>query len=297
MSFKPKGIIPALITPLNSDLSLNESVLRELIDYVIDEGVHGIFVSGTTGEFYGLSGEEKRRLFKVSVEQARGRVPVYAGTNGITTRESVEVTKIAEQCGVDAVSVLTPMFISPTQEELYEHYRIIAESTKLPVLLYNNSTKTGVTIAVETAVRLADIENIVGIKDSSGDFTLTSEYIRNTKDKDFSVLLGRDTLIHAGLCYGATGSISACANIIPKVMADIYDKYIEGDISGSLEAQYRAAPLRISFNLGSFPTVIKEGLELINIKAGPCISPVGVMSNDEKELLKDAIKAAGVLVE
>ncbi len=158
---------------------------------------------------------------------------------------------MAEEVKADAISVLTPMFVSVTQDELYNHYASIASSTNLPILLYNNVGKTNVNISVKTATKLSEITNIVGIKDSSGDFTLTSEYIRNTRENEdqFSVLSGRDTLIHACLAYGGHGAITACANIAPRLMADIYDKYVAGDIEGSLEAQYRIAPIRMAFSL------------------------------------------------
>lgn len=295
MKFSPKGILPALITPMTSNDKINDKALRKLIDYVIDGGVHGIFVIGTTGEFYGLTPEEKRALMEISIDQAGGRVPVYAGTGGITTKECIQLTKIAEESGIDAVSVLTPMFISPTQDELYDHYKAIAESTKLPILLYNNSTKTGVDITAALAEKLADIPNIAGIKDSSGDFTLTGEYIRRTKGKDFGVLSGRDTLIHACLCYGGSGSIAACANIAPRLCADIYDKYVSGDVQGSLDAQFLLAPLRIAFTLGTFPAVIKEALEMIGIEAGACMAPVGPLSTQERDQLKTILGKMGLL--
>lgn len=295
MNFTPKGIIPALITPLTKEGKINEKALRKLLNHVIDNGVHTVFVAGTTGEFYGLTPIEKRELFEITVDEVRGRVPVYAGTGAITTKDCIEITKIAEECKVDAVSVLTPMFISPNQKEIYDHYKKIAANTSLPVLLYNNQPKTGVTITAATVAKLADIDNIVGVKDSTGDMTLTGEYIRLTKGKKFSVLMGRDTMIHAALCYGATGSIAACANVAPRLCADIYDKYVAGDIKGSLEAQYLLAPLRIAFGLGSFPTVIKEALELLGIEAGPCMAPVGPMSVEEKEQLRKVLVQMNLL--
>lgn len=295
MSFKPKGIIPAMVTPLTQEGRINEPVLRRFIEYLIAGGSHGLFVVGTTGEFYGLSPAEKKELFAITVDQTKGRVPVYAGTGAITTKETIALTRLAEEAGVDAVSILTPMFISPSQKELSEHYRAIADSTGLPVLLYNNPPKTGINLNAPTVEKLADIPNIVGIKDSSGDFTLTAEYIRLTRGKDFHVLLGRDTLIHAGLCYGAAGSIAACANVAPRLTADIYDKYMAGDVAGSLEAQFRLAPLRIGFNLGSFPAVIKEGLELLGIDVGPCMAPVGPMSPEEREQLRKILVQMGLL--
>lgn len=295
MSFAARGIIPAMITPLTHEGKLNKSAFVRLIDHLIEGGSHGIFVAGTTGEFYGLDGEQKKELFETAVEKVAGRVPVYAGTGAITTRECVRLTHIAEQCGADAVSILTPMFISPSQEELYRHYKTIADSTRLPVILYNNLPKTGVTLTPATVERLAEIDNIAGIKDSSGDFTLTSEYIRRTRNRSFSVLSGRDTLIHACLCYGGSGSIAACANIAPRICADIYDRFVAGDIRGSLEAQFAITPLRLAFTLGSFPAVIKEGLELMGIEAGPCMEPVGPMEGSAKEELKRILQQMGLL--
>ncbi|MEA5032761.1 MAG: 4-hydroxy-tetrahydrodipicolinate synthase [Sphaerochaeta sp.] len=295
MKFQAKGIIPAMVTPLTQDYKVNEPALRKMIDYFIKGGVHGLFVVGTSGEFYGFSPEERRSIFEITVDEAKGRIPVYAGANGITTREAVELTQLAEDCKVDAVSVLTPMFISVTQQELYDHYVSIAQSTSLPMLMYNNVTKTNVNISADTVARLSEIKNIVGVKDSSGDFTLTGEYIRKTRGKEFSVLCGRDTLIHACLCYGGHGAITACANIAPRLMADIYDKYIAGDVAGSLEAQFLSAPIRMAFNLGSFPTVLKESLQLLGIDAGPSFAPVGTMSTENRELLKKALKEGGVL--
>jgi 4-hydroxy-tetrahydrodipicolinate synthase len=295
MAFKPCGIIPAMVTPLTPEGRINEAALRKFTDYLIGGGSHGLFVVGTTGEFYGLSPEEKRELFRITVDQVKGRVPVYAGTGAITTREAVQLTRLAEEAGADAVSVLTPMFISPSQKELIRHYTAIADSTRLPVLLYNNPPKTGVNLAAATVAKLAEVPNIVGIKDSSGDFTLTGEYLRLTRGKDFHVLLGRDTLIYAGLCYGATGSIAACANVAPRLVADIYDKYVAGDLKGALEAQFTLAPLRIAFALGSFPAVIKESLELLGIDAGACMEPVGPMSAEEKEQLKKILREMGML--
>lgn len=295
MQFTAKGIIPAMVTPLTAEGRLNKDAFRKFINFLIAGGLHGIFVSGTTGEFYGLSAEEKQEMFEIAVQEVGGRVPVYAGTGAITTKECIRLTQLAEKCGADAVSVLTPMFISPTQEELYQHYKSIAACTRLPVLLYNNLPKTGVTITPATVERLSDIDNIAGVKDSSGDFTLTSEYIRRTRGKGFAVLSGRDTLIHACLCYGGSGSIAACANIAPRICADIYDKFVAGDRAGSLEAQFAITPLRLAFTLGSFPTVIKEGLKLLGIDAGPCMGPIGPMSDGEKKELRTILQQMGLL--
>ena len=288
--FTPRGIIPAVVTPLTSAGKFSEPAMRKLINYLIDGGVHGLFITGTTGEFYGLTPEEKRAIYQVTLDETRGRVPIYAGTNGITTRESVMLTQLAEECGLDAVSILTPMFITPTQEQLITHYKTIAANTSLPVLLYNNPPKTGVNLTAPTVAKLAEVPNIVSIKDSSGDLTLTAEYIRLTRGIDnFNVLMGRDTLIYGALCYGAAGSIASCANVAPRLCADIYDKYMAGDLPGSLEAQFKLAPLRIAFTLGTFPAVIKESLALLGLDVGPCMDPVGPMNDEEREKVRQVL--------
>lgn len=291
MSFKPKGIIPPIITPFTGDGEVNYTVLRELVNHLIDSGVHGLFPLGTTGEFYAISNEEFKKILETVKEEANGRVPIYAGANHITTRGAIQLIRICEEVGVDAVSVLTPMFISQTQEELYTYFKEIADSTKLPIILYNNKPKTNVMIEPATVARLAEIPNIVAVKDSTGDMTNTAEYIRLTRgNENFHVLMGRDTLIHAALCYGATGSIASCANVAPRVAADIYDKYMEGDLKGSLEAQFKLAPLRIACNMGTFPAVIKEGLIMQGIEVGKCMAPISELCDADKEKLRTVLR-------
>ena len=298
MSFVPKGILPAMITPMTKDFKVNIPALRKLIDYMIDGGVHGIFAIGTTGEFYALTNDEYREVLEVTVDHVAGRVPVYAGCNSIGTRQSIELTKIASEVGgIDAISVLTPYFIGLTQNEIYDHFRTIAENTDMNIILYDNAPKTHLTIKPATVAKLADIPNIVGMKDSTGDLTNTADIIGRTTraGKDFHVMMGRDSLIHAALCYGATGAVAAAANVAPKLCADIYNKYMAGDIKGSLEDQYNLVPLRVAFGLGSFPTVIKEALEMVGIEAGPCAMPTGVMTAEEKEQLKKILTGMGLI--
>ena len=298
MSFVPHGILPAMITPMTKDYKVNIPALRKLIDYMIDGGVHGIFAIGTTGEFYALTNDEYREVLEVTVDQVAGRVPVYAGCNSIGTRQSIELTHIAAEVGgISAISVLTPYFISLTQDEIYNHFRTIAENTDLNIILYDNAPKTHMTIKPATVAKLADLPNVVGIKDSTGDLTNTADIIGRTTraGKDFHVMMGRDSLIHAALCYGATGAVAAAANVAPKLCADIYNKYMAGDIKGSLEDQYNLVPLRVAFGLGSFPTVIKEALELVGIEAGPCAMPTGIMTPEEKEQLKKVLTGMGLI--
>jgi len=294
MNFQPKGIIPAMVTPLTSDRKINVESLRKLTNYLIAGGVHGLFAVGTQGEFYALTYEEKKKVIETVVEEARGRVPVYAGTGAVTTREATALTQMAESAGVNAVSVITPYFIKPNEVELLEYFETIAKSTRLPVLLYGNPARTGISLSADLVVRLSKVENIVGIKDSSGDMTLTAEYIRRMDDK-FSVLAGRDTLIYGTLCYGGKGAIAATANVAPKVVVEIYEAFVAGDLKRSLAAQYRLAPLRLAFDLGTFPVVIKEALSLIGIEAGVGMPPVGGIGPKAKEELQEILKNMGLI--
>jgi 4-hydroxy-tetrahydrodipicolinate synthase len=291
MRFKPKGIIPPIVTPFTDKGQVNEKVLRLTIRHLIENGLHGLFPMGTTGEFYAVDDDEYRRALEITVDEAKGRVPVYAGCNHITTRGAIRLLKIAEEVKVDAVSVLTPMFVSQSQPELYAFFKTISEASSLPIIMYDNKPKTNVSIAPETVARLAELENIVAIKDSTGDFTHTEECLRLTRGNDnFCMLLGRDTLIYAGLCHGAAGAISSCANVAPRIAADIYDKYAAGDYAGSLEAQLVLSPLRIACNMGTFPAVIKAGLELQGFPVGNCLAPISPLTAEELTTLRTVLK-------
>src|SRR6478752_7850265 len=183
-----RGIIPPVATPMQANEDLDLPRLKWFIDHLITNGVHGIFVLGTNSEFYALDEREKQAVIATAVAHVNRRVPVYAGTGAETTREAVRLTKMAEKEGADGVSVITPYFISPNQQEIADHYRRIAENTKLPVVLYNNpATCGGVKIDVDTVARLAEVPNILGIKDSSGDLQNTIEYMRVVPER-FSVM-------------------------------------------------------------------------------------------------------------
>ena len=295
VSFVPKGIVPAMVTPIEAGGRINEKALRKLVNHLIEGGVHGLFPVGSQGEFFSLTREEKKTVLRVVIDETAGRVPVYAGTGGITTREAVDLTLMARDLGASAVSVITPYFLVPTQQELIQHFLTIAKAAPdLPMLLYSNPDRTGVAMPPATVKELAGVENIVGIKDSSGDMTLSGEYIRLTRSMNFHVLAGRDTLIYATLCYGGTGSITATANVDPRVPVAIYESFVAGDHKRALEAQYQLAPLRIAFGLGTFPVVIKEALNMIGIEAGAAIPPVGSMSRENREKLRKILDEMGL---
>ncbi|MCJ7677771.1 MAG: 4-hydroxy-tetrahydrodipicolinate synthase [Anaerolineales bacterium] len=290
----PFGIIPAMVTPLTADEEINEKALRRLTNHLIDGKVHGVFAVGSQGEFWALSHDEKRRVWETVVEETRGRVPVYAGTVGVTTRETIELTRLAEKAGIDAVSIMTPYFINPNDDQKFDHFKAVAESTSLPILVYTNPARTNLKISPGLLARLAQVKGIVGIKDSSGDLELTAEYIR-VVPPSFSVLMGRDTLLYAGLSYGAKGGIAATANVKPSLVASIYDKYMAGDLPGALQAQRELAPLRLAFVWGTFPVVIKEALNLMGMDVGPCRAPVGPLTADQREKLKKVLQDMKVI--
>ena len=296
INFVPRGIIPAMVTPIDEAGRINEGALRKLVNHLIDGGVHGLFPVGSQGEFFSLTFEQKKEVIRIVGSETRGRVPIYAGTGAVTTREAIENTTMARDLGVSAVSVITPFFVTPSQKELIEHYTAVAKAVPdLPILLYSNPDRTQVPFPTSTVLELAAVDNIVGIKDSSGDMSLTGEYIRLTRGMNFHVLMGRDTLIYAALCYGATGSICATANVDPRVPVEIYEAFLAGDHQRALDAQFRLAPLRIAFGLGTFPVVVKEALNMIGIEAGPAIRPVAPMTPENREKLRKVISDMGML--
>lgn len=270
MAFKPHGIVVPIVTPVTRDGKFNEKAYRDLIEYLASSGIHGVFPFGTTGEFYAHDMGFYREVLAVTKDAVRGRMDIYAGANNITTRGAVEIAKAVEQVGgIDALSVLTPMFVSQTQYEVSEYYREIASETNLPIIIYNNRPKTNVTVEPATVAKLAEIDNIIGVKDSTGDMTNTEEYLRLTRGMDnFHVMMGRDTLIYAALCYGA---------------------------SGALDAQFRFSALRIATNMGTFPVVLKEALKLIGHDCGDCVKPIQPLNDEQRARLKTVLKDMGLL--
>jgi 4-hydroxy-tetrahydrodipicolinate synthase len=290
-----RGVIPPLITPMDENEKLDTAALRNLIEYVIKGGVHGVFVLGSTGEFYGLDYEEKIRAVEVTMEQVNGRVPVYVGASAITTKECIKLAKLAKLNNAAAITVLTPMFITPNESELYNHFRTIAEAVDIPNVLYNNPERTGVNMSANLVEKLADIPNIVGAKDTSGDMTLTSEYIRRTRDKGFSIMAGRDTMILATLVYGGTGCVAGTANVVPEIVVEIYDKFMAGDLAGALEAQYRLSLFRNAYSLGSFPVVPKDALNMMGVNVGHPIKPIEHMTAANQAKLKEILIKIGAM--
>jgi 4-hydroxy-tetrahydrodipicolinate synthase len=288
MAFMPQGIIPALVTPFNADESLDEPGLRAVVDHVISGGVHGVFATGTQGEFYALDDSERQRVFEIVVEQTAGRVPVYAGTGAPSTAQAIRLGQAAERAGVDAITVLTPYFIKPTQQELLDHYKDIASAVSLPVMLYTNPGYTAINLDLETVQALAAIDNIVGIKDSSGDLGITINLVEHTP-ADFSVIVGNDGLIFDTLAAGGQGAIAATANVVPRLVSGIYDDMQRGAEEAAQDKQALLAELRGTFSLGTFPVVVKEAMKILGICSGRCRRPVAPLSADARSRLQQVI--------
>jgi len=290
-----RGIIPPVATPMQANEDLDLPRLRWFLDELLGAGVHGIFVLGTNSEFYALDEREKQEVIATAVAHVGQRAPVYAGTGAETTREAVRLTQMAEREGVAGVSVITPYFVSPTQQEIFNHYRRIAENTALPVILYNNpATCGGVKIDVDTVAKLAEIPNIVAIKDSSGDLQNTMEYIRVVPER-FAVLMGRDTLIYSALIMGARGAVPATANIAPALLVEIYEAFQRGDLAAAKAAQLKLNPVRLSLGLGTAPGGVKAALTLLGKSIGPCRAPVGPLSPEKQQQMREMLKRGGLL--
>ena len=289
-----RGIIPPVVTPMRPDEEVDYARLRKFIDYQIECGVHGIFVLGTTGECYALDADEKQKIVATAVEQVNRRVPVYAGTGAETTREAIKHTQMAEREGANGVSVITPYFITPSQAEVADHYRRIAESTALPVVLYSNpSTCGGLKIEPDTVARLAAVKNIVAIKDSSGDLQNLIETVRLVP-ADFAVLQGRDTLIAPALMFGAKGAVPASCNIAPRMLVEIYESFVAGKIDVALAAQQRLSPVRLALMIGTAPGVVKQAMAMTGWDVGPSRSPIAPLNPEKRQKLKEILVEAGL---
>lgn len=255
-----KGVIVPILTPINENEFIDETKLRDQVNYVIDGGVLGILAFGSNGEFYVIEEDEMERGLKIMVDQAAGRVPVYFGIGAISTKKCCRLAKMAAANGAAGISVLQPMFLKPTEDELFLHFKTIAQSVpETPVLLYNNPGRVNYTMSGGLVERLAhEVPNIVGMKDTSGDITQTSEFIRRTRDVGFKVFGGKDTLLYASMCHGAVGGVCTAANFMPELIVDVYNKYVAGDLEGSLEAQFKLNPVRLSMDGASFPVAAKD---------------------------------------
>ncbi|MCI7098908.1 MAG: 4-hydroxy-tetrahydrodipicolinate synthase [Lachnospiraceae bacterium] len=287
-----KGIIPAILTPMNPDESVNLDVLCQQIDRLLDGGVHGLFPFGTNGEGYILSENEKIEVLEATIDQVHGRVPVYAGTGCISTADTIRMSKKAQELGADILSIITPSFAMASQQELYDHYVAVAKHVDIPIVLYNIPARTGNKLLPETVARLAkDVDVIMGAKDSSGDWENLKAYIHLTQDldKDFRVLSGNDSLILPCLKEGGAGGIAGCANVYPHVLASIYDLFKAGRLEEAQKAQDSIASLRAVFRYGNPNTIVKTAVSLLGYNVGKCRAPFNQVPEEGIEALKKVL--------
>lgn len=273
------GIITAMVTPFESSGNIDIKATEILIEKLIANGVQGIFVLGTNGEFHVIENDMKIKFAKKVVEIVAKRVPVYAGAGGNSTDEVIKLGKQMIAVGVDALSVITPYFVLLKENELYNHYKMIAENLAIPIVLYNIPKNTGINLSFELVSKLSKISNIIGIKDSSGDINNIAGYIDNTSRDEFSVLSGSDSLILKALKIGATGAISATSNLLTTNNVEIYKQFIAGNLDKAEQWQQSLEEFRRILKYASIPSVLKQSLSLSGIEVGVPRLPVLPVTN------------------
>lgn len=288
--FAIKGIITPIITPLHEDESLNEDELRRQVNRQIEGGASGIFCCGTNGESYVLSEAEKLQIFKVVVDEVGGRVPVYAGTGCVSTRDTIRLSLLAQETGVDALSIITPYFAALSQDDLCRHYEAVARAVNLPVILYNMPARTGINIAPATLARLAQIDGIAGIKDSSGNFDNMLQYIEQTRQQKLAVLSGNDALILWNLLAGGAGAVAGCANVYPRTISGIYEAFQAGDLARARALQDSIRSLRNCFRFGNPNTVVKTAVAMLGYPVGKCRAPFEHVSEEGLSALRQVLE-------
>lgn len=284
-----KGVGTAIITPFTEDDEVNFEEFGKIIEDQIKNKVDAIIVCGTTGEASTMTLEERKETIKYAVEKSNGRVPIIAGTGGNCTKNVVEMTKFAEEIGVDAALVVTPYYNKTTQAGLIEHYRVVANSTKLPIILYSVPSRTGVNITPETCKELSKIENIVAIKEASGNLSQIAE-IRNLCGDNLNIYSGNDDQITPILACGGIGVISVLSNIMPEYTHNIVEDFMNGRIEKAIDAQIKAIPLVKALFCEVNPIPVKAGMNMIGWNVGIPRLPLIEMSEKGKERLKAEIE-------
>ena len=278
-----QGAIVATVTPFRNG-KVDRAALRKLVRFQIESGTDGIVPCGTTGESATLSFEEHERVIDTVIDAAGGKVPVIAGTGSNNTREAILLTRYARKAGASGALVITPYYNKPTQEGLYRHFRAVAESADIPIILYNVPGRTGVNMTAATVARLAEIPNIVGVKEASGNLNQICDILRETPKK-FCVLSGDDFLYFPMLALGAKGVISVTSNVAPRAMADLYDAYVIGEISRAREIHYRLWPLFNACFIETNPIPAKTALAMMGRIREEFRLPLCPMSDANRKVL------------
>lgn len=277
------GAIVATVTPFRNG-NLDKNALKKLVTFQIDSGTDGIVPCGTTGESATLSFEEHERVIDIVLESADGRVPVIAGTGSNNTKEAVALTRYAKKAGVSGALVITPYYNKPTQDGLLRHFRAVAEAADIPIILYNVPGRTSVNMAPQTVARLAEIPNIVGVKEASGNLTQVCDIIRMTPKK-FCVLSGDDALFFPMMALGAKGVISVASNVAPRLMAELYDTYVIGEISRARDIHYHLWPLFHALFLETNPIPAKTALAMMKKIREEFRLPLSPMADANRKVL------------
>lgn len=293
--FKPEGILPALVTPFTDDgKAVNEERLRALVSRCIELGVHGVVPCGTTGEFVNLRIEEKKQVVDTVMDEVNSKVSVVVGTGASGTDQALEMTRYAKDAGADAALIVTPFYLKPKDRGIYQHYHTIANEVDLPVILYNIPQCTGVQLSWQMVEDLAQIPNIVGLKDSSGQLSYILAVLEKVRDK-INVMCGHDEVVVAALAAGCSGAILASANVIPDIWVKIYNHVKRGELQKAREFQYKIQKMaRIVAGSGAVGT--KAALKMMKVKVGPVRKPLSVggeLTYEAREELRIELEKLG----
>jgi 4-hydroxy-tetrahydrodipicolinate synthase len=284
-----RGAFVAIVTPF-IDGQLDEQGLRDLIEFQITNGTHGIVPCGTTGESATMSHAEHHRVVELTIKTVNGRVPILAGTGSNSTTETIELTRHAKEAGADGALVITPYYNKPSQEGLYQHFKTVAEAVDIPLILYNVPSRTAVDMTAATVARCADVDNIVGIKEATGDMNRACDVIRRCP-ADFAVLSGDDFTAMSLVLLGGTGVISVTSNVNPKGMSDLMNAALAGDVAKAREIQHRLFPLMGAMFYDTNPVPAKKALELMGkIKSGAPRQPLWHMGEEPMNRMKAVLK-------
>lgn len=287
-------VLTAMVTPFNEDLEVDYQRAQELVVRLIESGSDGVVVSGTTGESPTLTKKEKLNLFRVVVEAIGGKGAVIAGTGSYNTAESIELTKEAEKTGVDGLLLVAPYYNKPSQEGLYRHFKEIAGATSLPAIIYNIPGRTGVNISVDTMVKLAEIDNIVGVKESSGNLAQISEIFEKTP-ADFLIYSGDDALTLPVLSVGGVGVISVAGHIAGRKINEMVTAYERGEVGKAAEINAGLGPLFRTLFINTNPIMVKTACNLVGLKVGGLRLPLVEASQKETEIMREVLKNLGLL--
>ncbi len=288
------GSIVAIVTPMHADGSLDIPTLKKIIDWHIDEGTDGIVIAGTTGESATVSVEEHHELIRLTVEHVNKRIPVIAGTGGNSTQEAIELTHYAKKVGADASLQVVPYYNRPTQEGMYQHFKKIAESVDIPVILYNVPGRTVADMSNETTARLAHIDNIVGIKEATGNIGRALELLAMVPD-NFAVYSGDDLSAMALMLCGGKGNISVTANVVPRAMHELCVAAMRGDIAAAIAINKPLIPLHQKLFLEPNPVPVKWALAEMGLISTGIRLPLVPLGNAYRESLAQSMRDAGLL--